>query len=70
VDAKPRENGIPAEILPGSLLHITSGLLRYEESRIRVGGEARRAGCITREVYEQRKAYAQEILQFINTRHG
>ncbi|MCI0333988.1 MAG: site-specific integrase [Planctomycetes bacterium] len=70
VDAKPRENGIPAEILPGSLLHITSGLLRYEESRIRAGGEARRAGSITREVYEQRKAYAQEILQFINTRHG
>ena len=40
VDAKPRENGVPAEILPGSLLHITSGLLRYEESRIRIGGEA------------------------------
>jgi hypothetical protein len=50
LDAKPRENGIPAEILLGCLLHISSGLLRYEESRIRVAGEARRAGSITREV--------------------
>src|SRR5262245_45412073 len=66
VDAKPRENGVPAKILPGSLLHITSGLLRYEESRVRATGDGRRAGSITRAVYEQRKAYAQEILQFIN----
>ncbi len=70
VSEKPRENGVPAEILPGSLLHITSGLLRYEESRVRTAGEARRAGSITRTVYDQRKAYAHEILQFINTRHG
>lgn len=70
IEAKPREKGVAAEMLPGSLLHITSGLLRYEESRIRTPGEARRAGSISRAVYDQRKAYAQEILQFINTRHG
>lgn len=70
VESKPREKGVAAEMLPGSLLHITSGLLRYEESRIRHGGEARRAGSISREVYDQRKSYAQEILQFVNTRHG
>ena len=70
VDAKPRENGVPAKIIPGSLLHITSGLLRYEESRVRTASEARRAGSITKAVYDQRKAYAQEILQFINNRHG
>lgn len=70
VEPKPREKGVATEMLPGSLLHITSGLLRYEESRIRDGGEVRRAGSIGREVYDQRKSYAQEILQFINTRHG
>jgi integrase len=69
-DSKPRENGVAAEILPGSLLHITSGLLRYEESRVRTAGDARRAGSITKAVYEQRKAYAHEILQFVNSRHG
>lgn len=70
VDAKARDNGVAAEILPGSLLHITSGLLRYEESRIRTETGPRRHGSICREVYDQRKAYAQEILQFIITRHG
>lgn len=70
VETKVRENGIAAEILPGSLLHITSGLLRYEESRIRGEHEARRAGSISRAVYDQRKVYAQEILQFITARHG
>ncbi len=70
VDAKARDNSVSADIRPGSLLHITSGLLRYEESRIRGEHEARRAGSISRAVFDQRKAYAKEILQFINTRHG
>lgn len=70
LDGKPREKGVSAKILQGSLLHIVSGLLRFEESRIRAPGEARRAGSITKTVCDQRKAYAQEILQFINTRHG
>lgn len=69
-EPKPCDRGIAAEMLPGSLLHITSGLLRYEESRIRAAGEARRAGSISRDVYDQRRAYAQEILQFVNSRHG
>ncbi len=70
VDAKPRENGVAAEILPGSLLHITSGLLKYEESRIREEPGPRRHGTICREHYDQRKASAQELLQFLNARHG
>ena len=70
VTVKPSQDGVPAEILPGSLLHITSGLLRYEESRIRDEPGPRRNGSICREHYDQRKASAQEILQFINARHG
>jgi integrase len=70
VDVKPQKNGVVAEILPGSLLHVASGLLRYEESRIRTEAGPRRAGSISKEVYDQRKVYAKEILQFISTRHG
>lgn len=70
VAVKPRDKGVPVEILPGSLLHITSGLLKYDESRIRDEPGPRRHGTICQEVYDQFKASAQEILQFINTRHG
>lgn len=70
VAVKPGQDGVPAEILPGSLLHITSGLLRYEESRIRNEPGPRRNGTICREHYEQRKLSAHEILQFMNARHG
>ncbi len=70
IAAKPSAEGVTAEILEGSLLHITSGLLRYEESRVRGNGEGRRQGSITRAVYDQRKVYAQEILEFLNIRHG
>ena len=70
VEVKPHIHGVVAEILPGSLLHIASGLLRYEESRIRSEAGPRRTGSISKEVYDQRKLYAKEILQFITTRHG
>jgi hypothetical protein len=66
----PQNNEIPTEILPGSLLHITSGLLRFEASRIRPEGEARRTGSISKAVYVQRKACAQEILKFVDARYG
>ena len=67
---KSKEQGIPADILPGSLMHITSGLLRYEKSRVRKSGEGRRQGSISRAVYDQRNLYAHEIFDFINLRHG
>jgi integrase len=70
IDVKPREHGVQSDMVPRSLLDISSGLVRNEESRVRPPGGLRRAGSITRGVYEQRKAYAQEILQFLNTRHG
>lgn len=70
VATKSSENDVPAEILPGSLFHIASGLLKKEESRVRDEPGSRRHGTICRDVYNQRKASAQELLQFLNTRHG
>ncbi len=61
---------IEAEYAPGSLLDVTSGLLEYEESRVRPPGEARRSGTITRDLFNDRQAYTREFLGFINTRHG
>ena len=62
--------GVAADIAPGSLLNITSSYMRYEESRAREEGEARRQGTISRTLYETRKQYAKEFLEFLNTRHG
>jgi integrase len=44
--------------------------LRYEESRAREEGEARHQGTISRTLYKERKQYAKEFLEFLNTRHG
>ena len=44
--------------------------MRFEESRIRSEAGPRRPGSISEEVFDQRKVYAKEILQFITTRHG
>jgi hypothetical protein len=63
-----KEVGVNA--LEGSLLYVASSLLRYEESRIRPENSARRQGSITRNLYQRRKQYSKEFLQFINSRHG
>jgi len=61
---------IAAKIVPGSLLHVASSYLRYEESRAREDGEARRQGSISRTLYKERAQYSKEFLEFLNTRHG
>ena len=61
---------MPVEIVFGSLVHITSGFLKYEEGRVGDGEQVRRRGTITRKTYEARKQFAQEFLQFLNSRHG
>jgi integrase len=62
--------GVGVNALEGSLLYVTSSLLRYEESRIRPENSPRRQGSITRNLYQRRKQYSKEFLQFLNSRHG
>lgn len=70
--AKPKANpaGVPAEVLPGSLLHIASGFFAFEEGRISDENGARRQGTITQKTCETRKQFAQEFLKFLNSRNG
>lgn len=70
IDMKAANKGVPAKIVSGSLLHIASSLLQFEESRVRDEPGPRRQGSICREVFDQRAAYAKEILQFITKRYG
>jgi integrase len=62
--------GVAANVLEGSLLHVASNLLRYEESRVRADNAPRRQGSITRNLFQRRKQYSKEFLQFLNARHG
>jgi hypothetical protein len=62
--------GIAAKVVEGSLLHVASSLLRFEESRVRPENSPRRQGSITRNLFQRRKQYSKEFLQFLNSRHG
>lgn len=61
---------VKAQIVEGSLLHVASGLLRYEEARVRPEGEPRQHGTITKNLYDRRRQYTKEFLEFLNDRHG
>ena len=67
---KPKPAGVATDILVGSLLHVTSGFLIYEESRVGTIDGIRRRGTITRKTFESRKQFSQEFLQFLNSRYG
>ncbi len=58
------------DVVPGSLLHVTSSFLRYEESRTREESEPRSQGTISKNLYKERKQYTKELLEFLNARHG
>ena len=66
----PSQKGIKAKVVPGSLIHIASGFMAFEESRARGEDEPRRQGTITHKTCEYRKTYAEEFLKFLNTLHG
>ncbi len=68
--ASKKSKAIAAKIVPGSLLHITSSYLSYEESRAREENEPRRQGTISRTLYNERRQYVKEFLDFLNARHG
>lgn len=64
-----KEDTTAEKVTPGSLMHITSGLLEYEKARVREEGEAKRKGSISFGLYDERKRYAKEFLGFINSRY-
>jgi hypothetical protein len=68
--ASKKSKAIAAKIVPGSLLHITSSYLSYEESRAREENEPRRQGTISLTLYKERRQYVKEFLDFLNARHG
>ncbi len=55
---------------PGSLVHVASGLFKYDESRVRKPGEGRAAGTIAPRAMLNRKKEIKDFLTFINERHG
>ncbi len=63
-------SGKPIEIQPGSLLHVASNYLFFEEKRTRKPDEARRAGTISPNVLSEHKYDVADFLNFINKRHG
>ncbi len=54
----------------GSLLHVASNYLYFEERRVRKPGEPRRAGTIGPQVLADRRHDVKEFLKFIDQRHG
>lgn len=55
---------------PGSLVHVASGLFKYDESRVRKPGEGRAAGSIAPRAMLNRRKEIKDFLAFINERHG
>ncbi|MBS3821663.1 MAG: site-specific integrase [Phycisphaerae bacterium] len=69
--ARSKPKAAKVEAQPGSLLHVASGLIRYEESRVRdEGGGGRVPGTITyRECLNKKKAIY-DFLGYLNERNG
>jgi integrase len=73
-NSKPAEvkklAGAVAKVTPGSLLHVSSNYLYFEEKRTRKPGERRRAGTISPSVLAEHKFDVADFLKFINKRYG
>jgi integrase len=59
-----------AQVTPGSLLHVSSNYLYFEEKRTRKPDESRRPGTISPGGLVDRKCDVADFLKFINKRHG
>jgi integrase len=71
VDLKPNDpQGKPTLVQPGSLLHVGSNFLFFEEKRTRKPGEARSPGTIGQGLLADTKFDVEEFLKFINRRYG
>lgn len=67
---KQSKKVVPAEAQTGSILHVASGLIRYEESRVRDGADGRVPGTISPRVAMDRKRAIQDYLAYLNERNG
>lgn len=71
---KPAEvketNAKASQVTPGSLLHVSSSYLYFEEKRTRKPGEPRRAGTISPSGLAEHKFDVADFLKFINKRYG
>ncbi|MBX3424290.1 MAG: site-specific integrase [Pirellulales bacterium] len=61
---------VQSDVRTGSLLHVASSLLHFEEARVRSESEPRRPGTITKNLYERRQLYSKEFLAYLNSRYG
>lgn len=61
---------VRVDIVEGSLLHVASSLLRYEQARVRSESEPRRQGTISKNLYDRRKQYTKELMEFLNSSYG
>jgi integrase len=68
--SEPKSRGVTANILPGSLLQISSNFLTHEESRIRPEERERRPNTITQKQFNTRKHFVEDFLAFLNRQHG
>ncbi len=73
-DGKPTEAkeqaNVAAKVMPGSLLHVSSNYLYFEEKRTRKPGEPRRSGTLSPSVLAEHKFDVADFLKFINKRYG
>jgi hypothetical protein len=68
---KPEEVAVASErVVPGSLLHVASNYLFFEEKRTRKAGEPRRSGTISPDVLAAKRYDVKDFMRFINRRHG
>ncbi len=61
---------VQADIVQGSLLHVASGLLTFDQSRLRKDGAPRTKGTIGHKQFDSRRDLARNFLEFLNSRHG
>ena len=61
---------VDVPIVDGSLLHVVSGLLTYDESRLRKDGEPKSKGTIGRIQFTSRRDLSRDFLAYLNERHG
>jgi integrase len=59
-----------SNVVPGSLLHVTSGFIRHEEARAGGAKDQHGRGSITRQTFELRRKLAKDFLAFLNGVYG
>jgi integrase len=61
---------VAVDIVQGSLLHVVSGLLAFDESRLRKDGVPKSKGTIGQKQFSSRRDLSRNFLEYLNQRHG